>query len=167
MVTGNPGVGKSTLARRLADALQLPVVAKDAIKERLGDVFAAPDRAASQDIGKATMLVLFEVVAELLRAGVSLITESNFSALSTEPLRAAIDAAAGEVHVVQLLVECPPGMAAERFAARKRHPVHVLTEIPALPPLPPLDLPGELLRVDSTNVPVDLTPILEAIQKRS
>ena len=193
VVTGNPGVGKSTLARRLADELRLPLLAKDAIKERLGDVLGPPaDRAASQALGRATMLVLFDVVDELLRGGQSVIVESNFYGDAAERLRGAI-AGAGEVggaalataasrreraagrplapespedggvRVVQVLVECPPALAAERYAARTRHPVHVLTEIGELPPLDPLDLPGDLVRVDTTQVPVDLAPILEVI----
>jgi predicted kinase len=163
VVTGNPGVGKSTLARRLADELGLPLIAKDPIKERLGDVLPVPDRAASQALGHATMLVLFDVVAELLRRGQSVITESNFYGIAAEQLRAAIDVAPADLRVVQVLVECPPALAAERFNARTRHPVHVLTEIGELPPLAPLDLPGTLVRVDTTEVPVDLAPILEVI----
>jgi hypothetical protein len=51
-VTGPPATGKTTLAERISRELGLPLVAKDAIKERLYDTVGAGDRAWSQRLGR-------------------------------------------------------------------------------------------------------------------
>ena len=54
LVNGAPASGKTTLSRRLAGDLGLPLLAKDAIKEVLYDTLGAPDRARSRELGGAT-----------------------------------------------------------------------------------------------------------------
>ena len=44
IVNGPPGSGKSTLAGPLAEALSLPLLAKDAVKETLLDQLGFADR---------------------------------------------------------------------------------------------------------------------------
>src|SRR3954453_10531269 len=79
VVTGPPGAGKTTVAAALRERLGLPLMAKDALKETLGDALeCAGDRHESQRLGMATFHVQFAVVRELLAAGVSLIAEGNF-----------------------------------------------------------------------------------------
>ena len=54
LVGGWPGSGKSTLALALAAELDLPLLAKDEIKEALADGLGPPaDVAASQRLGRA------------------------------------------------------------------------------------------------------------------
>lgn len=45
LVNGLPATGKTTLARRIATDLRLPLLAKDAIKETLFDTLGWSDRA--------------------------------------------------------------------------------------------------------------------------
>ncbi len=54
LVTGLPATGKTTLARALAHALVLPVLAKDQIKEPLLELLGAADRAASRRLSDAS-----------------------------------------------------------------------------------------------------------------
>jgi hypothetical protein len=61
IVNGPPG--KSTLAGPLAEALALPLLAKDAVKETLLDQLGIDDRAASRRIGAAAGEVLWTVLA--------------------------------------------------------------------------------------------------------
>lgn len=63
IVNGPPASGKSTLAGRLADALALPLLAKDVVKETLLDQLGYADRADSRRIGAASGEVLWTVLA--------------------------------------------------------------------------------------------------------
>jgi predicted kinase len=62
LVGGVPGSGKTTLARRLAPQLGLPLIAKDDIKEALMEAFGPPrDVAESQRWGRASVLAMLTV----------------------------------------------------------------------------------------------------------
>lgn len=77
-VSGAPGTGKTTLGRRLAADLQLPYFGKDLIKEALFDSLGAKDREWSARLGVASIRLLFELIEGQLRAGRSLVAESNY-----------------------------------------------------------------------------------------
>src|SRR5581483_9605379 len=85
LVTGAPGSGKTTLARRLASELRLPLLAKDDIKETLYDQLGAPDQAASQRLGLAALTLLRQTAERLLAAGVSVLIEANYQRGRAEP----------------------------------------------------------------------------------
>jgi predicted kinase len=78
IVTGLPCTGKTTVAHRLAREIPLPIIAKDDIKECLFDSLGWSDREWSRKLGRATVLLMYQMVETLLRAGVPLITESYF-----------------------------------------------------------------------------------------
>src|SRR3954464_2787712 len=81
VVTGPPGAGKTTIAGTLRDRLGLPLIAKDALKETLGDALAVRggDREESRRLGAATFEVQLAVVRELLAAGGPHVVEGNFA----------------------------------------------------------------------------------------
>ena len=58
VVTGPPGSGKSTLSRALADALGLPLLAKDEIKQQLIDEHPVPTVGVSREVGAAAVRAL-------------------------------------------------------------------------------------------------------------
>lgn len=64
VVSGPPASGKSTLARRLAPALGLPLLAKDTLKDGLLSVLEAPDVATSQRLGRAAVAALLAMATE-------------------------------------------------------------------------------------------------------
>lgn len=78
LVNGLPATGKTTLARRLASDLRLPLLAKDAIKETLFDTLGWSDREWSRRLSGATLALLFLLLEEQLRAQKPCIVECNF-----------------------------------------------------------------------------------------
>jgi predicted kinase len=62
LVAGWPGSGKSTLSAALANELELPLLAKDEIKEALMDGLGRPQTVPeSQRLGKAAVLAMLRV----------------------------------------------------------------------------------------------------------
>ena len=61
VVSGPPASGKSSLAPALATALDLPLLAKDVVKDALIDVLGAPDLPRSRELGRAAVHVLLAV----------------------------------------------------------------------------------------------------------
>src|SRR3954466_15378346 len=92
VVTGPPGAGKTTIASALRERLGLPLIAKDTLKEALGEALeVAGDRHASERLGVATFHVQLGIVRELLVTGVSVIAEGNFRPRWFEKLPPAAD----------------------------------------------------------------------------
>ena len=65
VVSGAPASGKSTLARQLAPALGLPLLAKDTLKDGLLSVLEAPDVATSEQLGRASVEALLAVAGDV------------------------------------------------------------------------------------------------------
>lgn len=63
VVSGPPASGKSTLAPLLAQHLELPLLAKDTIKDVLVTALGAGDVEASRRLGRASVAVLYALAA--------------------------------------------------------------------------------------------------------
>jgi predicted kinase len=120
LVTGPPGAGKTGIAEGLAQALGLPLLAKDAFKETIGGALGIADRATSQRLGAAIFDVIADVAHDLLRHGVSVIAEGNFTAESR------LISGVPPCRVVQVHVAAASDVLRARLLARDthRHPVH-------------------------------------------
>lgn len=69
IVTGPPASAKSTLAEKIADALRMPLLSKDSIKEKLFDTLGWDDRSWSERLDDVAYAVLFYYLEIQLKAG--------------------------------------------------------------------------------------------------
>ena len=155
------------MAERLARELRLPLVAKDAIKERLYDELGSGDREWSRRLGRATFAVMFDLLEQLLAAGRPAIVEANFTAAAAPrferlpPHRS-----------LQVFCTAPREVVIERYAARRRHGGHlddvVLEELRAgrhEEQWERLPLNGELveLEIDAADLDAVVDRVREAV----
>jgi predicted kinase len=154
IVTGPPGCGKTTLAKKLSTELQIPLFYKDAFKETLFEIFGTADLETSRKLGKASYDCMQIAVEECLKQGKDVIIESNFDSKLFSP-------AANELvrryscEVVQLNLICNTQVLRARLRARlsKRHPVHFdkLFIESYEGQIEPIHVNGELLTLDTTD----------------
>src|SRR4051794_1947014 len=78
IVNGLPGSGKTTLAKRLAQDLSLPVFSRDGIYETLYDALSGAADELTPLLGSVSFSLLYSVVGSVLAAGQSLIIEGFF-----------------------------------------------------------------------------------------
>jgi len=121
IVSGPPGAGKTTLARRLSAELGLPLIAKDDIKESLFASLGWSDREWSKRVGAATWDLIFLLMERFATARSPAIVESNFY---PEQQRATVEALCNGHAIVEIHCTADPSVLAERFNTRERHPGH-------------------------------------------
>jgi predicted kinase len=160
IVSGAPGGGKTTLARRLSSDLRLPLLSRDELQEALADAMGWPsDVPGSMRLGAGSYAVLYRTLAALLEAGSGAVVDSNFKRGVSEPeLRPLI--AWGTACLVHCTAD-PATLQArytDRFARGERHPAHLdgdravgLAEDLAAGRYEPLNLPIPTLVVDTED----------------
>jgi ribose 1,5-bisphosphokinase PhnN len=137
----------------LRAGLGFPLVAKDALKERLGETLGVTERAESQRLGAAVFDVLALVVHELLAARVSTIAEGNLT------LGSSLWRGLPPCRLCQVHVSAAPDVLRTRLRVREaRHPVHYDREAAdeiaaraARGEWGALELDGALVRIDTTQ----------------
>lgn len=125
IVSGPPGAGKTRLTRPLAQALQLPLISKDVIKEQLADSLGEHAAGLSSQLGLAAIQQLYVTAAELIRYGHGVVVESFFHhGLSEEELRPLVS----RTRAVLIHIQADDAILISRFEARMndldRHPIH-------------------------------------------
>lgn len=123
MILGCPASGKTTLARRLAAELSLPVLSKDDVKEGLFDTLGTGDRRHSRQLSDASFAILVRVARAQLEAGLSCLLEGNWRPEHADRVQAAADAA--DARIAQVWCSARPQELERRFLARHRHPGHL------------------------------------------
>jgi predicted kinase len=162
LVSGAPGSGKTTLARRLAEALPMPLIAKDTYREILADAFDAQTPVECQALIVPTFAIYYAILDQLLSAGVSIIAECNFHrGISERDLHPLVAKARTMLIHCETAREISVRRFVERFERGERHRVSGDGERiarmragerqDAWERAVPLDLAVPLLRVDTTD----------------
>ena len=80
LVVGRPAAGKSTISRAIADRWQLPLVAKDDLKEILFDSLGSADRDRSRALGRTAFALLDHVIELQLQSGQPFLVDAAYDA---------------------------------------------------------------------------------------
>ncbi|MFI5960063.1 AAA family ATPase [Cryptosporangium sp. NPDC051539] len=137
LVGGPPGVGKSTVAGALADALGAVLLRSDRLRKELAGVSPEADHRAPWRTGlyrPETTTTVYDALAEradeLLRQGEVVVLDASWAAAATRERARSVAAAAGSL-VVELRCSAPPGAVAARLARRTGDPSDATPEIAA------------------------------------
>ena len=115
LVTGRPGAGKTTLARKLAPAIHCPLLSRDDIKE--GIVNTTGNRGTPND--NTTLLTFetfFDTIEFLLKRNVTLVAEAAFQHHRWAPK---IDRLQNLADIRVIICQIEPKLANERIQLRR------------------------------------------------
>lgn len=146
IIAGMPATGKSTITKKIAGKLGLPILEKDDLKEELFDTVGYKDLAEKRMLDRAATAVLLRATRSVLESGQSLIIVNNFESNMRDTVQKLIDSS-GCASVMVFLDGDPEVLYAryvERDKKRSRHQGH--TFIDRYPPLPGDDVDRSMTR---------------------
>jgi len=152
VITGLPGSGKTTLARQLAMAHRLALLAKDDIKEPLLQVLKG-NADDSRRVSDAAFQVLFNLAQKLPDDGCDLIIEGNFRASEHAAALGEL-AGARALRALQILCRVPEPLRQSSLVARAsvlhqgHDPLQQARYVPECDEF--AAIPGERLLADAT-----------------
>lgn len=125
IVNGPPASGKTTLGKKVAEELAIPMFSKDAIKEELYDSLGPVVRRVFRHLGETSMRLMYLAARSTLEAGRSVVIEANFNrGLSENDIGELLELCTP----MQLHCDAPTDELVQRYEERDddgdRHPVH-------------------------------------------
>lgn len=164
VVNGLPGTGKTSLARRLAADVRLPVFSRDGMYETLYAALECQNNGLPPLIGHASFTLLYYVASSVLAAGQSLIVEGFFGRPELRSAEFFHLQHAYDFTPFQILCNAEGGVLLKRFLARveamERHAGHRDSDLEWIEQnkerllqgyLPPLALDGQVVEIDTTT----------------
>lgn len=176
LITGAPATGKTTLGNTLAEKYKLAFISKDALKERIFDNLGWKDKEWSLKVSAASHRIMDYFIEQELKAGHSIILESNFKQ-HTDSERFRKIQEKYQCQLIQILCWAEGEILFKRFMDRigteKRHPGQV--EIPyekihqdfvsSGGKDTPLDINGPTLDLNTTDLTaINYQPVHQAIE---
>lgn len=167
IVTGPPAAGKTTLSRRLAADLRLPLLTKDGFKETLFDSLGYGETEWSRRLGAASFDLLFHAAGSVLAGDADCVIEANFDVDRSLPSFLHLQGR-HPFHPIQVVCRTRPETFVARYAERhesgRRHPGHH-TEMLRDPEQllqrhGPLALDGAVFMVDNETWEAQEYPVL-------
>ena len=90
LVSGIPAAGKSTAAKLISEALEIPCFSKDLIKERLFDTVGFSSRAEKVKLNAGATAALYYAAEQLMKNGLPFVLENNFENGTADEIKALI-----------------------------------------------------------------------------
>jgi thymidylate kinase len=158
VVSGLAASGKTSVARPLAEALGVPLISKDAIKEALFDAVGFGGWEWSKTLSRAADAAMVRIGQDLDGA----VLDNFWYAETVDDLLAPLPRP-----IVEVFCRCDPDVAFERFSGRDRHPGHVdrdgdpelvRTSFASRSRMFPLRILGPVVEVDTAR-PVDVASV--------
>jgi predicted kinase len=162
IVNGLPGTGKTTLAKRLATDISLPVFSRDGLYETLYDALEGQGYTDPSSVAPAMYTLLYYIAGTILAAGQSLIIEGFFGRPQLRTAEFLQLQRTADFEPLQILCKADGKLLVERFHARlesgERHTGHQDIEWIEQNQerlfqgnLTPLALGGQLIEIDTTT----------------
>ena len=176
IINGLPGAGKTTLAKRLAADVRLPVFSRDGMYETLYDALECQVHGSPPLLGSASFTMLYYVIGTLLAAGQSAIVEGFFGRPELRSAEFLHLQHSYDFAPLQILCRADGTVLLERFLARmetvERHTGHSdlewieqNKERLLQGQLTPLALGGQVVEIDTTTAEnFDYANLLQRVQ---
>jgi adenylylsulfate kinase-like enzyme len=115
IVTGRPGSGKTTLARRLSDLLHMPMLSRDQLKEGYVSTFGVRHDQLPGETNSRVTGLFFSIVQHFLKAKVSVVVEAAFQHKLWDKT---VPSWSEDGHLYFVICESDPGLCAQRHLDR-------------------------------------------------
>ncbi|MDD9271365.1 AAA family ATPase [Paenibacillus sp. GCM10023248] len=181
IINGLPGTGKTTLAKRLAQDVRLPLFSRDGLYETLYEAMECQHHGCPENMAPAAFALLYEVAGTLLSAGQSLVTEGFFGRPELRSAEFLKLRKASDFQPLQIMCQADGEVILSRYLQRMgrsdRHEGHRDLEWLEQPGnrerllagrLAPMQLGGTLIEIDTTTQQsFDYEKLLERVRAAS